>query len=204
MSIDKLDKVEAPPSYRVDATVETHDQRHGRKNEEDHQDEDEYSASGEKRNWQKYHTTAKDRKALKLRRQDIAKLFINHVFLQKGLVIIDANIELINGKLLYHSHLFSTKIDLYWRLKKIGKGNEIPASDVITEQYIEVSVLHKGGTVQTSSESEIETNEPATIDHKKLSLWPLIEKDSENINYFAFAVFVTVLIVITIAIIMAL
>lgn len=145
-----LDKVERPPDYRVESTVETHDQS-GQKGGEERKEEDEYSASSGVKGWQKYRTEARDRRPLKFRRKDIAKIFINQVFLQKGLIIIDADLQLINGQILKNTHLFSSRIDLYWKLRKLGRGEEFPVGEMIREEYVEVSALHQGSVVRSAA-----------------------------------------------------
>ena len=128
--IDKLDKPK-PPSYRIQATVETRDRR-GQKGGQERREEDEYSSSTEK-SWQKYHTAAKDRHAVKLRRRDIAGLYFKQVVLQKGLVIIETDIHLVNNQVLKNAHTFSTKIDAYWKLKKLNVGQKLPIDQMIKD-----------------------------------------------------------------------
>ena len=194
----RLDKVEAPPRYRVDATVETHDEEKG-KGQERHE-EDEYSASSGVKGWQKYHTDAKNRKALKLRSRDIAKIFFNPVSLQRGLVIIDTDLVLVNRQILANAHLFSTHIDTYWKLKKFKEKQEIPAEDLLKEEYIEVSVLQKGRVVRTERATdadtrlETQTNKKIT---KRKAPWLLLDPETDKINWIP----ITILLGVAIALI---
>lgn len=172
----KIDNVETPPSYRVDATVETHDEQR-RGGGEERQEEDEYSETGRVKGWQKFHTDAQNRRALKLRRRDITKIFLNQAFLQKGLVIIDADVQLINGHVLKHVHLFSTKIDTYWKLKKFGPGTEIPVAELVTEDYIEISVLHRSAAAKDEASAKgTAGHKEGFEEEKKTSIWSRVKR----------------------------
>lgn len=196
MVIDKVDKPE-PPVYRVQATVEARGQRQQRQ-EEEKREGDEYSESAGIKGWQKYLTDAKDRRALKLRKQDISKIAFNQVILQRGLVIVDVDIRLVNGHLLKNAHIFSTKIDAYWKLKKIPAGTLLPVAQIISEQYLEVSVVHKEGTVKTeqgkagpSVKSRTETGRPKSAGATGRPNWVTIA-----IYAIIFASIITTLIII--------
>lgn len=160
----KIDRIETPPPYRVEGALETHDERKGKQQQ---QEEDEYSASGGVRGWQKFHTDAKNRRALKVRRRDILKVFLNHVFLQRGLVIIDVNLVLVNRQMMRNAYIFSTRMETYWRLKKLKSGSEIKADEIIAEEYAEISVLHEGYVVKTEKAPE-EKQEPAVEKERPL------------------------------------
>lgn len=201
----KVDKVETPPSYRVTPTVQTRDQK--QQKGEERREEDEYSETGGVKGWQKYHTDAKDRRALKLRLKDIARIFFNQVTLQRGLVIIDINLQLINGQILKNAHLFSTKIDTYWKLKKLKSGEEIPLAQVITEQYLEVSVLHRGSAVRTEKGTKSQTKglEAEKAEPTKGGLlWPPINSRTGKPNWIAIASYLIIAVIILIALIMIL
>jgi len=195
----RLDKVEAPPRYRVDATVETHDEEKGKGRE--HHEEDEYSASSGVKGWQKYHTDAKNRRALKLRSRDIAKIIFNRVSLQRGLVIIDTDLVLINHQILRNAHLFSTHIDAYWKLKKLKEKQEIPTEDLLKEEYIEVSVLQQGRVVRTEkakgADAHFETPTDKKIAKRKAP-WLLLDPETDKINWIPIAILLGVAIALII------
>lgn len=181
-----VDGIDRPPDYRVQSTVETHDER-GQKGGDERREEDEYSASSGVKGWQKYHTDAANRHALKLRKRDITKLFYNQVFLQKGLVIIDADVRLINGQIIRHAHIFSTKIDHYWKLKKVDSGQEVPVDDLITEEYVEISVLHGRSVIQSQGGSPSQTAEIS----KKAEPW---QGKGQILNWTSIAIYVAIII----------
>lgn len=201
--IDKVDKPDAP-TYKVQATVETQDRR-SQKDQQERREEDEYSASAGDKNWRKFHTDAKDRKSVKLRRKDIAKLFFKQVILQKGLVVIEVDLQLINGQILKNCHLFSTKIETYWKLKKLNVDQMIPADELITEDYVEVSVLYKAGTAQRSKikravGKDIKTAK--TEEKTGWSLWPLVDKFTGKPNWVAITIYTIIITGIFVALIM--
>lgn len=160
----KLDHIDVRPQYRVGSTAEAHDQR-GQQNEQ--QERDEYSEPGGGPSWQKYNRDEKDRRALKLRRQDISRLSFNQVFLHKGLVIIDADVELINRQLIRNAHLFSTKIDVYWKLKNLSQKAEIPIQQFIKEEYVEISVLQRGNVVKAERAENPQGKDERKVEEKK-------------------------------------
>lgn len=200
--IDKIDKPEPPPPYRVQATTEARGGKQ-RQSGEEKKDEDEYSASSAQKKWQKFHTEAQNRRAVKLRRKDITSLYLNQVVLQRGLVVIEADIRLINGQILRNSHLFSTKVDTYWKLKKLNRGDEIPVDEFITEDYVEVSILQKQGT-QASEPALPEHTDPRVRAAKPKSgftLWPIVDAATGKTNWFAIVVYITIILAAFIALI---
>jgi len=202
--IDKVDKPDAP-RYRVQATVETRGQK-GQDDQQGRREEDEYSESAGVKGWQKFHTDAKNRKALKLRKQDITKIVFNQVLLQKGIVIIDTDIHLINGQTLKNAHLFSTKIDTYWKLKKAKIGQEIPLNNLVAEEYIEVSVLHQKGNIKTISGKikPITKATTTTEPDNSWSLWPLFDAKTGNVNWVALIIYIVIVVGVLTSLIMVL
>lgn len=217
MVIDKVDKPELPPSYKIRQTVETRGEKH-QKQQDERREEDEYSASSGVKGWQKFHTDAKNRKALKLRTQDIAKLTFNTVTLQKGLIIIDADVEIINGQIFKNAFLFSTKMETYWNLNKFKQGQEIVINDFIKEPYVEISVIHSDGQVRTSSKDldqtttikrTRDTEETISLNtgkkaSKKISLWPLVYKETNDTNWFAVSFYLVIIFLTLFVIILTL
>lgn len=196
MTVEKLNKIENTPTYRIEATVETRGEDESKKN---HQEDDEYSESAGVKGWQKFHTDAKNRRALKLRKQDISKIFFNQAVLQKGLVIIDANVQLSNGHLFKSAHLFSTKVDVYWKYKSLTPGKEIPTEELITENYVEISVLHTGGNVRTSASNElgtVSTKIASNKDKKKTSILSPVNNKTGNVNWLAIGIYLVAVIVV--------
>lgn len=208
----KIDNIERPPDYRVESTVETHDEQRGGGQR---QEEDEYSASSGVKGWQKFHTDAKDRKPVKIRTKDISNLFYNKAFLQKGLVILDVDIQLINGQILEHSHLLSTKIELYWKLKNLNQGQKVPVQEIIKQDYVEVSILHKGftkrpgaGRQRTEAGGQVPEaagrgTEAGGRNISEWSLWPLKNPATGRLNIFAITLYSSVIILLIIALLMA-
>lgn len=150
--VEKIDRPE-PPGYRIQETARSNDDEDQRQQKGD-QEDDGYSGLIKVPGWQKYHTDAKDRKVIKIRRKDIVAIFFNQVTSQKGLVILDADLKLVNGQIFGNAHLFSRHLDDYWRLKKFNVGDEVPVDQIVKEDYVEVSVLHTGNVIRSRHESE--------------------------------------------------
>lgn len=201
-----LDKIESVPDYRVQATLESRDEGGGKGQG---QEEDEYSSSGS-RSWQKYHTGDANRKALKFRTKDISKLFFNQVVLQRGLVVLDADLKLINGQVIKNAHIIFTKVDLYWQLKKNEKGSEIPVGEILKEDYVEVSIFSgvgsgsvKGPVKYTAAKDSWFSNS-VVFRPQEWSLWPLYNNATGKFNWLAIVLYLVVGISLGIAFIMSL
>jgi hypothetical protein len=150
LDTQRLDKVETPPSYRVEGTLETRDE--GRR--QNQSEEDEFSFTPGSQRWYKFHTDAKNRRPLKIRKADILSVSFNHAFLQRGLVIIDVDIVLVNKQKLRHAYIFSTKMDVYWYLRKLAPGSKLNLDEISEENYVEASVLHEGNVVKAEASKE--------------------------------------------------
>jgi len=204
MVVDKVDKPEAPPAYRIEATVETKGQKHQRQQEEK-REEDEYNETANLKGWQKFHTEAKNRRSLKFRVKDISKIFYNQVFLQKGIVIIDTNIELINGKLLRHAYMFASHIDTYWKLKKLKTGDQIQKESIIAGDYVEISIYQKDWSTK-KDQDELTASGRIVLKKKEepltWSLLPLYNSKTDKFNWVSIALFGIVIISVLIVIIM--
>lgn len=194
MVVEKLDKPKTSSAYEIQQAPKSGDDRE-RRQQKDQSEKDEFSASSGIQGWQKFHTTATNRKPLKLRRQDIEHLWFRQVTLQKGIIIIELDVGLRNNQILKAVHTFLTRLDDYWKLKAFIPGQEIPVHEIVREPTIEVSVLQREG-IQEIDRTAIAT--PVKM-KTQTSFWKLTETKTGRLNSKAvifYAVLAAILILL--------
>lgn len=137
MPVEKVDKPEPPPTYYVEATVQTKDDRGKR---QDQQQSDEYSGSHAAPGWQKIYASSSNRRYLKLRREDITRAWFRGTVMQRGISLAEVDIQLKDNRVLKSAHVILTVREDFWTLKKFQPGQDIPLHMLIKDPTIEISV----------------------------------------------------------------
>ena len=172
MPVEKVDKPEPPPTYYVDATVETKDDRGRRQGE---QQSDEYSGSHAAPGWQKIYASQANRRYLKLRREDIVRAWFRGTLMQRGISLAEIDIEIRDGRILRGTHVILATREDFWILKKFQPGQAIPLNMIIKDPFIEVSVpAPKPATQPLSGQAHGTISRKKAIDIKNILIYATI------------------------------
>lgn len=142
--VDKIDRPEPPPAYRVVATAGAKDEQ-GQSQAQSQQD-DEFSSPGTPAEWRKLHGRMQDRTLLRLRREDIRHVSFRRAIMQSRAGILETDVELTNGQMLQHAQFLIPRLDEFLHWKGYLPGQDLPLPALLREPYIEVSVP-QGGSV---------------------------------------------------------
>jgi len=136
--VDKIDKTEPKSVYFIDSAPESADDR-GKKNQQQ-KDGDEYSGSHAAPGWQKVYASAMNRRYLKLRRENIARVWFQRTTMQRGISLAEIHIETKDSRIIKNAHIVLSQREDFWTLKKYQAGQEMPLALIIKQPVIEISV----------------------------------------------------------------
>lgn len=157
--VEKIDKPEVPPAYYIQSTTETKDDRGGSGGQQ--QAGDEYSGSHAQPGWQKIYAQSSNRRYMKIRREDIQHAWFRTTVMQRGVSLVEADIEIKDGKILKGAHIILPTRESFWTLKRFQPGQSIPLNMIVNSPILEISLPSQpfsGGGTTVSSGTKIEAS----------------------------------------------
>ncbi len=137
--VDKIDKTEPVSPYYIDSTAGTKKDRE--ENDQGQQkNSDEYSGSHAAPGWQRIYSEATNRKYLKIRREDIIRIWFRATMMQRGISLAEVDIETKDRRVIKSAHVILSAREEFWTLKRFHPGQDIPLNIIVKEPILEVSV----------------------------------------------------------------
>lgn len=144
--IDKIDRPEAPPPYRIGQAKETKEDQHQQQNPREEMEE-EYKRRLEGKEWSKFEQRARTIKPLRVARDRIVRCLFKGSNLHSGVGILQVDVHWKDGRVTRDALMLITKLEDFMRLKKLAPGAVVPEELWARGPVVEM------GIVQTMSES---------------------------------------------------
>lgn len=167
LMVEKIDRPEAPPPYFIQGTLAT---KRDRQQQESRPPPDEFSGSHAAPEWQRIYSTTTNRRYMKVRREDIGRCYFRQTLMQRGVALLEADIELKDGRIIKNAQMILPSREQYWVLKKLQPGQEMPLELYFKEAMIEISIPGLAKAPQPAKP----TAELKKIDRRKLIIYAAI------------------------------
>ncbi|MBI4211302.1 MAG: hypothetical protein HY540_01565 [Deltaproteobacteria bacterium] len=123
--VDKVDRIEAPPPYRVNEAREARDQQGQGRQPSQEEEKAEYKRETTSE-WGKFHRQEITIQPTKVARQSIDRCYFCAALIRSGNPIVIVNIAWTNGRITEGAHILLSRIDDYFRLRHLRPGQEVP------------------------------------------------------------------------------
>ncbi|PIR18202.1 MAG: hypothetical protein COV46_00885 [Deltaproteobacteria bacterium CG11_big_fil_rev_8_21_14_0_20_49_13] len=167
--VDRIDKPEPITPYHIDEAASARKDK-DRDEGQQQRDSDEYSGSHAAPGWQKIYAASSNRRYLKVRREEITRAWYRGTAMQRGISIVEADLEVGRGKIIRAAHIILPAREDFWTLKRFQPGQEIPLNILLKDPVLEISVPAPRTPVNTTLTNEEEAI-VGTKDNKKLMIY---------------------------------
>ncbi len=144
--IDKIDRSEAPPPYRINQPKETKEDQHQQQNPREEM-EREYQRRLEGKQWSKFGQRARTIKPVRVARERISHCLFKAANLHSGIGILQVDVHWKDGRVTANALMLITRLEDFIKLKKLRQGDKVPEELWARGPVVEM------GIVQTISES---------------------------------------------------
>lgn len=203
--VDKVDRPKPVESWRVKPSKEAKDRGPDDRDSYSGDDspEDEFSNPGTNEQWAKFHTTTESRRVIKTPRTEIKHIWFRKASFRHNLTLIECDVELKSGAFHSSAQYIMPRMEDYLRFKGYAVGQEVPVTDLMHEQIVELSLLVRRAPPATKPLKKHSDNESRKKEVLKLKIWSLFDQKTGTVRWQA-VLFYMLVIVASVSLIMSL
>lgn len=191
--VDRVNKPEAPPPYRILPTKEAKDDKSRREDQEEK--EEKYQKSKGKGEWAKFSGRAMTIRPAKVQRDRIDKVLFRNALLKGGICILDSVIVWKDGRRTEPALFLLPRREDFMRIRTFARGQVVPEKFWATGPEIEIGIVQMESSSGSWSIQEVEKEEKkaeaaAAKKSSLLSKIGLEDKATGKFNWTAFLLYV--------------
>ena len=139
--VDKVDRPEAPPTWKIKEPARTKDDRRSRQQEESkEQKKEKFEKQREEGRWQKFDSRTMVIKPVRVPLRDIKGFRFCSVTMHSGVATMEADLEWTSGRITEGTMLRLSGFEDYVKAKRLSVGNMVPREMWAKEDPLEVGI----------------------------------------------------------------
>jgi len=203
--VEKIDRPDAPPAYRITEAKKTDEDQHQQQDQRDDA-EKKYQKQLDGKDWTKYGRRTTVIKPVRVPRERIAKCIFRSVSLYKGIGILQVKVIWKDGRTTEIALIRVPHLEDFTRLKKLSPGNEVPVEFWGSGPQVELGIpqsISSSGPIHFDQikrqEKESPVKRESGVDRLLIALG-IINRGTGGISWgmVAFYLFLVAIIVIAI------
>ncbi|MFA4875319.1 MAG: hypothetical protein WC956_07885 [bacterium] len=183
--IEKIDRPEAPPSYRIGQAKETKEDQHQQQNPREDM-EQEYKRRLEGKEWSKFGQRARTIKPLRVARERVLRCLFKAANLHSGIGLLQVDVHWKDGRVTRDALMLITRLEDFIKLKKLQPGHEVPDELWAKGPIVEMGIVQMHAEAASFPGREFEGSEAQTPRAPKQSLlirMGVLSAETRRINW---------------------
>ncbi len=167
--IDKVNRPDAPPPYRINEAKQTAEDRHQQQNPREEMEE-QLRKSQEEKDWSKFGRRTTTIKPIRVRREQIQECRFRSVNLHSGIGTLEVDVRWRDGRVTPQALMLVTRIEDFLQLKKLVPGQAVPVVFWGRGPMVEIGIRQITTEGQPPTGREI-TSRPETTRSASTDSW---------------------------------
>lgn len=198
--VDKVDRPEAPPTWRIKEPSRTKDDRHSQQQEESKEQKKKKFEKREEGRWQKFDSRTMVIRPIRIALRDIRTILYRNVNFHSGITTLECDVHYTNGRTTEGAIIRLGGFEAYTRVKRLQPGSEVPRELWAKSDPIEVGIPQERGYGGAFPGEELERDLAQREElpkRKSISWLSLIGLKSKKTGKFQWATLILYLLIAT-------
>jgi hypothetical protein len=192
--VDKVDRPEAPPTWRIKEAKRTQDDRPSQQQQESAEKKKEKFEKRNEGTWQKFDSRSMIVKPMRIPLRDIKSVIFRNVTMHSGITTMEGDLHWTSGRVTEGAMFGIGGFDEFVKAKRFQPGQEVPREVWAKSDPLEVGIPQErapsGPFAMEEIERQVAAKRTGTPPRKKRGLLSMLGLIDANTGQFQWAVFI--------------